>query len=181
MEFSRLLSDEHKPIRRALHVLKVMTEQVEQGVWTDRHDVNALLIFLHYFVDVCHQAKEESILFPALKSSQKYYGSRAQLEGLLEEHNEERGLLEKTQLLLLTNKKPEFIVSARKLISLLSDHATKEEDILFPLAEQILPTEKAQEIAVQMMEADARFGYTQVKLLVDMLQTLHEKYIRKVA
>lgn len=95
MEFSRLLSEEHKPIRRALHVLKVMTEQVEQGVWTDRHDVNALLIFLHYFVDVCHQAKEESILFPALKSSQKYYGSRAQLEGLLEEHNEERGLLEK--------------------------------------------------------------------------------------
>lgn len=72
-------------------------------------------------------------------------------------------------------------MSARKLISLLSDHATKEEDILFPLAEQILPTEKAQEIAVQMMEADARFGYTQVKLLVDMLQTLHEKYIRKVA
>jgi hemerythrin-like domain-containing protein len=181
MEFSRLLSEEHKPIRRALHVLKAMTEQVEQGVWTDKHDVNALLVFLHYFADVCHQAKEESILFPALKSSEKYYGSRAQLESLLEEHEEDRDLIEETQLLLLTDMQPQFIANARKLINLLSEHATKEEEVLFPLAEQILPPEKAQEIAMQMQEADAKFGRTQRELLVDMLQHLYEKYIQKAA
>ena len=50
MESCSLLDSEHKAIRRAVNVLRTMTEQVEHGLPTDRHDVNALLIFLHYFV-----------------------------------------------------------------------------------------------------------------------------------
>jgi len=37
------------------------------------------------------------------------------------------------------------------------------------------------EIGYRMQEADANFGYTQRKLLLDLLQQLADKYIRKAA
>jgi len=72
-------------------------------------------------------------------------------------------------------------VSARRLIDVLSEHVTNEESVLFPLAEKILTREKAIEIGERMQEADANFGYTQRKLLLDLLQQLADKYIRKAA
>jgi hemerythrin-like domain-containing protein len=178
--FTDLLAKEHKALRRALDVLKTMTDRVERGTPTDSHDVNALLIFLHYFGDVLHQAKEESILFPALKSSDKF-ASSAELESLLVEHNEERGLIERAQFTLFTDKQDEFIASARKVIDLLSEHAAKEEHALFPLAEGILTIAKANEVRMKLQEADAKFGFRQRELLMDMLHHLEDKYIRKAA
>src|SRR5262249_30245907 len=101
MEFSELLIKEHEPIRRAIIVLEGMASDVEEGRRINRNNVNALLIFLHYFGDACHQAKEETILFPILRQSQTSIrvedGIRDQLQDLLKEHNEERSLVEETQ------------------------------------------------------------------------------------
>ena len=180
MEFADLLTKEHKAIRRALDVLRTMIDQVEHGIPTDRHDVNALLLFLHYFGDACHQAKEESILFPALRSSEKF-ASSVEPDRFLGGHNEERGLIETAQLALFTDKQDEFIASARKVVGLLSEHVDEEERVLFPLAEQILTREQANEVEVRLQEADAKFGFTQRKLLLDMLDHLENKYIRQAA
>ena len=68
------------------------------------------------------------------------------LEGLLVEHNEEHGLIEKTQFALFTDKQDEFIASARKVIDLLSEHADAEEQVLFPLAHKILRMAKAHQV-----------------------------------
>jgi len=177
MNFSRLLTEEHKAIRRALDVLNAMTEKAEQRLQVDRHDVNALLIFLHYFADASHQAKEEAILFPALQLSDKSFEPAT----LLKKHNEERSLIGQTQVALFTDNSSEFVNSARRLIDILSEHIAGEETVLFPLAEQILTREEAMEITDRMHEADADFGYTQRKLLMDLLQQLAGKYIRKAA
>ena len=171
-----LLTTEHKALRRALHVLRIMTDQVERGTPTDKHDVNALLIFLHYFGDVLHQAKEESIFFPALKSSDEFTFS-AELEVIFGEHNEERGLIEKAQLALFTDKQDEFIASARKVIDLVTEHADQEERVLFPLANRLLNAAKANEVVVKLQEADARFGFRQRRLLMGMLLQLETKYV----
>ena len=178
--FIDLLTAEHKALRRALNILRSMTVRVERGTSTDRHDVNALLLFFHYFGDVLHQAKEESILFPALKSSEKFT-SFPKLKGLLVEHNEERSLIEKAQLVLFTDKQDEFIASARKVIDLLSEHADEEEHILFPLADKILTMAQAHEVTEKLRQADAQFGFRQLKLLMDTLQELEDRYIRKAA
>jgi hemerythrin-like domain-containing protein len=178
--FTDLLIKEHKALRRALDVLRIMTDRVERGIPTDRHDVNALLIFFHYFGDVLHQAKEESILFPALESSDKF-ASSDDLKRLLTEHSEQRGLMEKAQCALFTDKQDEFIASARKVIDLLSEHADEEEHVLFPLAEGILMMAKANEVTMKLQEADAEFGCRQRELLMDMLHHLEDKYIRKAA
>jgi len=174
------LTEEHKQIRRALDVLRIMIDRVAGGIPTDPHDVNALLIFLHYFGDVLHQTKEESILFAALKSS-KEFGAHAQLKNLIGEHHEDRGLIEKAQFMLFTDNQDEFIASGRKVILLISEHAHEEEVSLVPLADSILTQQKADEVRAKLQEADARFGLRQRDLLMGMLQHLEEKYIQKAA
>jgi hemerythrin-like domain-containing protein len=188
MEFSELLIEEHKSIRRALAVLGVMTELAEKHNSGDRHDVNALLIFLHYFADACHQAKEENVLFPALRQSKAYVGSRSsqnrwveRLERLLEAHQEERFLVEKTQIALFSEKSSEFAKNARKLIDLLSRHCLEEEQSLFPMAERALTREEANTVLMRFEEADAEFGHSQRDLLVELLHELEAKYLPKAA
>ncbi len=173
-------TEEHKQIRRALDVLRIMTDRVANGIPTDPHDVNALLIFLHYFGDVLHQAKEESILFPALRSS-KELDAHPELKNLIGEHHEDRGLIEKAQFMLFTDNQDEFIASARKVILLISEHAHEEELSVLPLVDSILTRQKADEMMAKVQEADARFGFRQRELLMDMLQHLEEEYFRLAA
>src|SRR5262249_5650858 len=105
MRFSELFLAEHELIHRAVAVLERMTAKADAGIYADRHDINALLIFLHYFVDACHQTKEESILFPTLRqaqtpvqSSQSPASVVGEIEDLLREHVEDRFLIERSQL-----------------------------------------------------------------------------------
>ena len=161
-----------------------MTLAAEQGRLIDGHDVNALLIFLHYFADTDHQAKEESILFPFLRQSQRFiHGEfeREELEQLLREHGEERWLIEKVQLALVSNNPSEFIEKAGTLAKVLSEHALKEEQQLFPMAERILSQPEAEELSMRFEEADASFGDSQRTLLMELLQELEDKYLRKAA
>jgi hemerythrin-like domain-containing protein len=185
MEFSELLIKEHAPIRRAINVLNGMIHDAEQGLAIDKHDINALLIFLHYFADACHQAKEENILFPILRKSETSLplenAVREQLNDLLSEHSEERSLIEKTQVALFSEQPYEFIATARKLTQILSEHALKEEQVLFPIAEKLLTRKEADEVVMRIEQADAEFGCAQRTLLVELLQELESKYLRKAA
>jgi hemerythrin-like domain-containing protein len=180
MELTKTLVQEHEAIRRAVSVMAVMNSQVELGVVVDRHDVNALLIFFHYFADLCHQAKEESILFPALKQLDQANIS-ADAARLLMDHHEERLLIEETQLALFTDNQQQFMTTARKLINLIYEHIAEEEKLLFPIAESALPVETANQVVMLMEEADARFGYSQRALLISMLAELEHKYKQKAA
>lgn len=92
-----------------------------------------------------------------------------------------RSLIEKTQRLLFTDRQDEFIASARKVFELISEHADKEEQLLFPLAERTLTTATANEVALKLQQADGEFGISQRELLMDMLNYLENKYIPKAA
>jgi hemerythrin-like domain-containing protein len=180
MECSELLSREHEVVHRAIRVLEMMMADDECGPSIDKHDVNALLIFLHYFVDTYHQAKEEGILFPVLKGSQtsgQTGTARDQLEKLLAEHHEERSLIEKTQLALFSMKRSEFIENAEKLVHALRKHILMEEQLLFPLADKILTEREDMEALTQFEQADAKFGDSQRTLLIELLQELEAKYL----
>ena len=188
MRFSELFLAEHQLIYRATAVLERMTNQADTGIYADRHDINALLIFLHYFVDAFHQAKEESILFPTLRQAQTSVQSAdsaaalaRELDNLLGEHVEDRVLIDRSHLLLFSGKPEEFAEKGKALALLLSKHAHHEEQYLFPLAEQILTWEQADSVAMRMEHADAQFGESQKKLLVDILEELERKYLTKAA
>jgi len=185
MELSEAFLKEHELIRRAILVLRGMIRDAENGVLAEKHDVNALLMFLHYFGDACHQAKEEKILFPLLKQAQispKVDSNiRQQLEHLLSEHHDDRLLIEKAQFDLFADSLSNFIFSAKKLAQMLSDHARKEEQMLFPIVEQVISEQQAEEALARIEQADADFGCSQRSLLFDLLRELEAKYQQKAA
>jgi hemerythrin-like domain-containing protein len=185
MQMSEALIKEHKLIRRALAVLENMADRAEHGTMPDRHDINALLLFLHYFADECHQAKEETILFPALeRSGTTFRGEasvRTKLQGLIHEHSGERSLIEETQRRLFSDTPSDFLGTARSVIRILYNHSIEEEKKLFPLAEQVLTPDEAAQVTLQMEQADAKFGRSQLDLLIQMLEGLEKQYLPKVA
>ena len=67
MKSTDLLMQEHKLILRALDVLDAVADSMESTGTADQADVDKVLNFLRWFADAHHQAKEETILFPALK------------------------------------------------------------------------------------------------------------------
>lgn len=68
MKATEYLIQEHKLILRALDLLDAMSATIEKGQAVDLQDGATVLDFLRWFGDAHHQAKEETILFPALKS-----------------------------------------------------------------------------------------------------------------
>jgi hemerythrin-like domain-containing protein len=69
MKATQFLIEEHKLILRALDVLDAMTARIEKRGNIEARDVDKLLDFLRWFADAHHQAKEETILFPALRDA----------------------------------------------------------------------------------------------------------------
>ena len=66
---TKFLIQEDKVILRALDVLDAMSTSIDSEGKVDESDVDKLLDFLRWFGDAHHQAKEETILFPALMAA----------------------------------------------------------------------------------------------------------------
>src|SRR2546425_4795044 len=90
MKSTKFLTQEHKLILRALDVLDNMAASAEKNGALDPIDVGNVLDFLRWFADAHHQAKEDTILFPALKRAAATQGRP--VDHMMLEHQQERGL-----------------------------------------------------------------------------------------
>lgn len=152
------LRDEHRVIEHGLLVLEAMANRLEQGEAVPRERVASLLEFFRSFADGCHHAKEEETLFPELE------GRGIPREGgpigvMLHEHEEGRALQQRMRRassnLAEEADRQEFITAAREYIALLRRHISKEDDVLFPMAQQVL-TEADDEALLERFERHER-------------------------
>lgn len=129
------LRHEHDAILSTLQILRRMAGRARQGS-ADAGDIAALLGFLQEFVDKCHHGKEEGLLFPALQRT----GRQADLVGELSaEHEQGRALvaaLRRASAPVLDAEA--FGAAAGDYAAFLERHIAKENDVLFPQAEQAL-------------------------------------------
>lgn len=63
------LRAEHLGVKRMLSVMDAMAERVSAGERVGDDDLTQVIEFLRVFVDRCHHAKEEELLFPAMTSA----------------------------------------------------------------------------------------------------------------
>lgn len=135
---TRLRAD-HDLILRALAVLERFGRCLERGEPVDRGALERLSDFFTTFVDRCHHGKEEQHLFPALvRHGLPRDGGPVGV--MLLEHEEGRGLLRAMR----QQEDRKTAVAIRQYARLLRAHIDKENGILFPLAEQIIPGEEDQ-------------------------------------
>ena len=66
MKAIQQLKDEHEGIKIMLSILGQVRQQLEATGNLSKEHFVGILEFLKVFVDKCHHAKEEELLFPAL-------------------------------------------------------------------------------------------------------------------
>lgn len=128
------LREEHEVILRALTVLEHVGRDLAAGKSVAKETIASLANFFRTFADRCHHAKEEAHLFPAM-AEHGIPQEGGPLGVMLQEHEEGRALVR-----TFAEGEPATSVPAiRRFVTLLRDHIAKENEILFPMAEQVIP------------------------------------------
>lgn len=135
------LRHEHEVILRALALLERLGEGLETGAPVDRGALAWLLDFFTTFVDRCHHGKEEQHLFPALER-RGIPRQGGPVGVMLHEHETGRGLLRVMREGDDRGDDREVARAIQGYSALLRAHIYKENEILFPLAEQLLAEEE---------------------------------------
>ena len=167
---SEILSDEHRIIERVLGGVEQLTKLPIAG--SLGHWRKALDFFRH-FADECHHFKEESVLFPALEE----HGIPREggpVGMMLTEHEEGRAHVKSMIVAVerLENgdaaAQDSLFSHARAYSTLLREHIQKEDDILFRMADEVIPEDEQREILKRFEGHEAE----------EMGAGAHEKYLR---
>ena len=147
MKATEVLSSEHRVIERVLNSLERATNRLENGQAVRPEFFLSTVDFIRGFADGCHHRKEEGVLFKHMEA-QGMPVQGSPLGVMLSEH--ELGRQYTRELLAAAQgmqsgeqgANQRAIQSARGYVALLRQHIFKEDKILFPMADHIIPAEK---------------------------------------
>lgn len=154
MKPTEILSDEHRVILRVISALNEAVKRLESGkeirptFFIDASD------FIKGFADGCHHKKEEGVLFKEMGN----YGVPKEggpIGMMLLEHEQgrayTRAMRSATQRFMDGDEtaQKEIILNANGYINLLTQHIYKEDNILFPMADRVIPPDGQNKVAAE--------------------------------
>lgn len=119
--------------------------------------------FIRNYADRFHHAKEEAILFEALVHN-GMPREHSPVAAMLIEHESGRAFVrameEATSAALAGRSGQNRLITENALayVELLREHIAKEDEILYPLAERVIPEEKRDAIIASYAAAEARIS-----------------------
>ena len=136
-----VLDAAEREVRRMQETDAVRTERLEQ-----------MVDFFRNFADRCHHAKEEKLLFQAM-AQRGIPVAGGPIGVMLAEHDQGRAYVrtiaeEGARYAAgdLADSKP-LVEAVKGYVTLLRQHIFKEDQILYPMAEQVLPVEAQHNLA----------------------------------
>ena len=146
LDVTQVLVQEHKLILRMVALVQQNATRAEQGSFADWSFFLAAVDFIRSYADRFHHAKEEDVLFVALVDN-GMPEKQSPIEAMLIQHDQGRafvGALEAAATAALAGDDGQLdaiVTNARGWADLLTDHIDKEDTVLYPLAERVLPAE----------------------------------------
>jgi hemerythrin-like domain-containing protein len=168
-----LLSDEHRVIERVLAALERLTEKPATEsleLWKTALD------FIRHFADQCHHFKEEKVLFPAMEAH-GIPNEGGPIGMMLLEHEEGRSYVRAMFDALSKiaaddqNAQAALFQNAKQYLRLLREHIQKEDDILFRMADEVIPDNEQRQLLKNFEAHEAE----------EMGAGVHEKYLQIAA
>lgn len=155
---------DHELALSALNVMAGFCFHLERDEAVDLQKMTDLIDFFSAYIDGIHHLKEELFLFPFIEDC-GFPKDSGPLSVLLSEHEKGREFLKFMRVILqapLENdeQKRRLIFFARNYIGLLTDHIMKENNVLFPIAENILNSEQIKKIDFELEKANLNMSYT---------------------
>ncbi len=181
LDVTQVMVEEHRLILRMIALLERNTELMEQGQFRDWQFFLDGVDFIRNYADRFHHAKEEDVLFAALVKN-GMPAENSPVAAMLMAHDHGRALvrgLEEAAQKALAGEPGQIAViarNARGYAELLRDHIDKEDSILYPLAERVLPAELRPDMVRAYQAATARDAE-----LESRYRRLVEKYEQRAA
>jgi hemerythrin-like domain-containing protein len=145
------LKKEHNAVKVMLRVLDKLCKKLEAGERIAPDHLDNIIEFFQVFVDRCHHAKEENMLFVAMqKTMDPSDGDR--IGALIKDHVSGRNYLRDLQAASALYRKgdPEaakmILQSAKHYMTLLIQHIDIEDNVLYPIADARLSSQKQEEL-----------------------------------
>lgn len=141
-----VLMDEHQLILAVLDSLEEGAERLDSGDPIDPEFFLDAAEFVSGFADKCHHAKEEDILFVAMTAMDMPQDS-GPVAVMLAEHDEGRqytaGFRSAAEQMKdgETSAAADVVRNVYDYVNLLREHINKEDNVLYPMAEQIMPVD----------------------------------------
>ena len=157
MQATQILMDEHRVIERMLDAVERAAELlvrgtvVRPGVFLEAAD------FFAGYADGCHHRKEEGVLFGAMRDAGMAPGEGA-IETMLSDHEDGRRFTRNIRAAARrletgdANAAAELAAHVRGYVALLRDHIAREDEMLFPMADDLIPVDRHR----TLLEAYAR-------------------------
>ncbi|MEY3201469.1 MAG: hypothetical protein RIR70_1019 [Pseudomonadota bacterium] len=173
-----ILKHEHEAIIAALNLLDTFTQQLSADQAVNGDDLHALLGLLSEFADKCHHGKEEDLLIPALVKAGLSAGG-GPLASVMNEHAEGRRLLRVMEEAAAPPLNlADFASAAERYSALLRAHIEKENEALFPMAEEVLTQTQLNTLADAFEEHEIKvIGHGRHESLHALLKRLQKRYL----
>ena len=140
MKPTTILSEEHKHILSVIDALSKERKNLESGKELDKDFFSKAIDFIKNYADKFHHAKEEDILFEELNKNSEEMRCNP-IEQMLYEHDLGRGFVKGIEQGLKEGNSVKIIENTRNYIQLLQEHILKEDNILYPMADEALSQE----------------------------------------
>jgi hemerythrin-like domain-containing protein len=152
---TKVLSEEHQHILRVVELLEKECSAVERGKELRADFFKKVIQFICEYADKFHHKKEEDILFVELcKESTNMHCNPTQQ--MRYEHELGRGFVKEMEEGLKGGDIQKVISGANSYIQLIREHIHKEDNILYPMAEEALGDKEKKELELKFKETDEK-------------------------
>ncbi|MDO8498486.1 MAG: hemerythrin domain-containing protein [bacterium] len=186
MKATKQLKEEHQAVLLLLSILRKIREKIGRKEEIPSQHLEEILEFFKVFVDKCHHKKEEGILFPMITGAE-IPEEKGLIGDLLRDHailHEYVKVIDEsfTGFKAGDQRNVERLMEAAKsYITLLTEHISKEDDILFELADQYLLREADERMMEQFEYIEInQLGSGKHKQFERMLERLEKIYLKKI-
>ncbi len=174
-----VLMDEHRIIERVLDALETAAGALDRGQAVRPGFFLDAAEFIAGFADGCHHHKEEDVLFGAIIAS-GMPADQGPIPVMLMEHEQGRAFTRTMRAAAGRLAEGDavaarqVVASAKGYVALLRDHIGKEDEVLFPMADEILTEARHDEVLrdfARIEREDAMAGAPErFRALAEMLE-----------
>jgi len=181
MNATKILMHEHDLILRGIAVLERLARLADSGGSVPAADARTLIGFIRSFADGCHHAKEEGVLFPAMEAAgiPKEGGP---IGMMLIEHDQGRAAVKAMDEAVNrfgsdVGAPAAFAKAAFAYATLLSNHIWKENNVLFRMADERIPSSQDAALVAAYGEHEAKVeGTCDYNHYLAMVEGLEQRY-----
>jgi len=155
------LVTEHRLILRMIALLERNALRTAEGTYTNWQFYLDGVDFIRNYADSFHHAKEEDVLFEALIQN-GMPREHSPVAAMLMEHDQGRAFVKALKTAAMgaisghDGWKQIIAENALAYAALLREHIAKEDDVLYPLAERLIPDTMRDDIVAGYAAAEAR-------------------------